>query len=112
MLPASTTHQRKRVPRAAALTVILAAPRLRAPRGSAGAPGGCTRKALRLQRRGLRPPRPRPGPSRLFTVTANNNGAVGAAINMLVAVQGLWIIAASVTLRLRRPQAAGAPARS
>jgi hypothetical protein len=31
---------------------------------------------------------------------------------MLVAVQGLWIIAASVTLRLRRPQAAGAPARS
>jgi hypothetical protein len=27
---------------------------------------------LRLQRRGLRPPRPRPGPSRLFTVTANN----------------------------------------
>ncbi len=113
MLPASTTHQRKRVPRAAALTVILAASRLRAlraPRGSAGAPGGCTRKALRLQRRGLRPPRPRPGPSRLFTVTANNNGAVGAAINMLVAVQGLWIIAASVTLRLRRPQAAGAPA--
>jgi len=53
---------------------------------------------------------PQAGPSRLFTVTANNNGAVGAAINMLVAVQGLWIIAASVTLRLRRPQAAGAPA--
>jgi hypothetical protein len=54
--------------------------------------GGCTRKALRLQRRGLRLPHPRPGPSRLFTVTANNNGAVSAAINMLVAVQGLWII--------------------
>ena len=35
---------------------------------------------------------PQPGPSRLFTVTANNNGAVSAAINMLVAVQGLWII--------------------
>jgi hypothetical protein len=48
--------------------------------------------------------------SRLFTVTASNNGAAGAATNMLVAVQGLWIIAASVTLRQRRPQAAGAPA--
>ena len=92
--------------------MIMAAPRLRAlraPRGSASAPGGCTRKALRLQRRALRPLRPRPGPSRLFTVTASNNGAVGAATSMLVAVQGLWIIAASVTLRLRRPQAAGAP---
>jgi hypothetical protein len=67
---------------------------------------------LRQQRRGLRPPGPRPGPGRLFTVTANNNGAVGAAINMLAAFQGLWIIAASVILRLRRPQAAGAPVRS
>jgi hypothetical protein len=56
-----------------------------------------------------RPPRPRPGPGRLFTLTVGSNGAAGAAINMLVAVQGLWIIAASVTLRLFRPQAAGAP---
>jgi hypothetical protein len=55
------------------------------------------------------PPRPSSGPGRLFTVTAGNNGAAGAAINMLVAVQGLWIIAASVTLRLSRPQAAAAP---
>jgi hypothetical protein len=55
------------------------------------------------------PLRPRPGPGRLFTVTAGNNGAAGAAINMLAAVQGLWIIAASVTLRLLRPQAVGAP---
>jgi hypothetical protein len=39
------------------------------------------------------PRRPRPGPSRLFTVTANNNGAADAAINMLAAVQSLWIIA-------------------
>ena len=38
-----------------------------------------------------------------------NNGAAGAAINTLVAVQGLWIIAASVTLRLLRPPAAAAP---
>ena len=37
-----------------------------------------------------------------------NNGAAGAAINTLVAVQGLWIIAASVTLRLLRPPAVGA----
>jgi hypothetical protein len=41
----------------------------------------------------------------LFTVTANNNGPVGAAINSLVALQGLWIIAASLTLPLRRPRA-------
>jgi hypothetical protein len=34
----------------------------------------------------------------LFTVTANNNGPVGAAINVLVAAQGLWVIGASVTL--------------
>jgi hypothetical protein len=67
---------------------------------------------LPLQRRGLRPPRPKPEPSRLFTVTASNNGAADTAINMLVAVQGSWIIAASVTLRLRRPQAADGPARS
>ena len=94
------------------MTVILAAPRLRAlraPRGSAGAPGGFPRTALRLQRRGLRPPRPRPGPGRLFTVTAGNNGAAGAATSMLAAVQDLRIIAASVTLRLLRPPAAAAP---
>jgi hypothetical protein len=41
----------------------------------------------------------------LFTVTANNNGAVGAAINILVAAEALWIIAASLTLPLRKPQA-------
>ena len=39
----------------------------------------------------------------LFTVTANNNGPVGAAINALVAAQGLWMIAASLTLPLRSP---------
>ena len=39
----------------------------------------------------------------LFTVTANNNGAAGTAINALVAAQGLWIIAAAMTLPLRRP---------
>ena len=38
-----------------------------------------------------------------------NNGAAGVAINTLVAVQGLWIIIASVTLRLLRPPAAAAP---
>lgn len=36
----------------------------------------------------------------LFTVTANNNGAVGAPINALVAAQGLWMIGASTTLPL------------
>jgi hypothetical protein len=41
----------------------------------------------------------------LFTVTANNNGPVGAAINALVAAQGLWVIAAAATLALRRPDA-------
>ena len=41
----------------------------------------------------------------LFTVTANNNGPVGAAINALVAAEALWIIAASLTLPLRKPQA-------
>jgi hypothetical protein len=41
----------------------------------------------------------------LFTVTANNNGAVGAAINVLVAAEALWIIAASLTLPLRKPRA-------
>ena len=55
------------------------------------------------------PPRPGPGPGRLFTVTAGNNGAAGAATSMLAAVQGLRIIAASVTLRLLRPPAVGAP---
>jgi hypothetical protein len=34
----------------------------------------------------------------LFTVTANNDGAVGAAINVLVAAQGLWMIVASAVL--------------
>jgi hypothetical protein len=37
----------------------------------------------------------------LFSVTANNNGPAGAAINALVAAQGLWIIAAAVALPLR-----------
>lgn len=41
----------------------------------------------------------------LFTVTANNNGPAGAAINALVAVQGLWIAAAAITLPLRRSRA-------
>ncbi|HYV79620.1 MAG TPA: hypothetical protein VE979_15940, partial [Streptosporangiaceae bacterium] len=45
----------------------------------------------------------------LFTVTANNNGPVGAAINALVAAQGLWIAAASITLPLRRPHITSAP---
>jgi hypothetical protein len=44
----------------------------------------------------------------LFTVTANNNGTVGAAINALLAAQGLWIIAASVTLACRRPHVSSA----
>jgi hypothetical protein len=47
----------------------------------------------------------------LFTVTANNNGPVGAAINILVAAEALWIIAASLTLPLRKPQASPGPAR-
>lgn len=46
----------------------------------------------------------------LFTVTANNNGPVGAAINALVAAEALWIVAASLTLPLRRPKAAHVPA--
>ena len=46
----------------------------------------------------------------LFTVTANNNGPAGTAINALVAAQGLWIIAAAITLPLRRPPAAAPPA--
>lgn len=49
------------------------------------------------------------GVAGLFTVIANNNGPTGAAINALVAAQGLWIIAASLTLPLRRPPAATAP---
>jgi hypothetical protein len=44
----------------------------------------------------------------LCTVTANNNGPTGAAINALLAAQGLWIIAASVTLAYRRPHLTGA----
>lgn len=44
----------------------------------------------------------------LFTVTANNNGPVGAAINALVAAQGLWVIAASITLVYRRPHVTSA----
>jgi hypothetical protein len=50
------------------------------------------------------------GVAGLFTVTANNNGPVGAAINTLVAAEAIWIIAASLTLPLRRPQAAHVPA--
>jgi hypothetical protein len=46
----------------------------------------------------------------LFTVTANNNGPVGTAVNALVAAEAMWIIAASLTLPLRRPQAAHVPA--
>lgn len=41
----------------------------------------------------------------LFTVTANNNGATGAAINALVTAQGVWIIAAAIALPLRPPRA-------
>jgi hypothetical protein len=37
----------------------------------------------------------------LFTVTANNNGPVGAAINALVALDGLWVMAAAVILAVR-----------
>jgi hypothetical protein len=44
----------------------------------------------------------------LFTVTANNNGPTGAAINALLAAQGLWIAAASITLARRRPHAISA----
>ena len=47
----------------------------------------------------------------LFTVTANNNGPVGTAINALVAAEALWIVAASLTLPLRKPQAVHVPAR-
>jgi hypothetical protein len=39
----------------------------------------------------------------LFTVTANNNGPVGAAINALVALDGVWIMTAAVLLLLRGP---------
>lgn len=48
----------------------------------------------------------------LFTVSANNNGPIGAAINVLLATTGLWIIAASVALVLRGSQAAGGRARA
>jgi len=34
----------------------------------------------------------------LLTVTANNNGPTGAAINALLAAQGLWIAAASIIM--------------
>jgi len=37
------------------------------------------------------------------TVTANNNGPVGALINALVALDGLWIMAAAVILLVRGP---------
>ena len=47
----------------------------------------------------------------LFAVTANNNGPVGAAINALVAAQGLWVIAASFTLVYRRPHVTSASIR-
>jgi hypothetical protein len=46
----------------------------------------------------------------LFTVTANNNGPVGAAINVLVGVESLWILAASLVLPRRRTRAVPAPA--
>jgi hypothetical protein len=39
----------------------------------------------------------------LLAVTANNNGPADAAINALLAANGLWIAAASVTLACRRP---------
>jgi len=45
----------------------------------------------------------------LFTVTANNNGPVGTAINALVAAEAIWIVAASLTLPLRRPQVPAGP---
>jgi hypothetical protein len=41
----------------------------------------------------------------LFTVTANNNGPMGAAINVLVAAQGLWMIGAAITLPLAHGRA-------
>ena len=41
----------------------------------------------------------------LFTVTANNNGPAGAAINALVGAQGLWMIAAAVAMPLRQLKA-------
>jgi hypothetical protein len=44
----------------------------------------------------------------LFTITASNNGPVGAVINALVAVQGLWIAAASIALAYRRPHVTSA----
>ena len=44
----------------------------------------------------------------LFTVTANNNGPAGAAINALLAAQGLWIAAAAITLAYRRPHVTSA----
>jgi hypothetical protein len=48
----------------------------------------------------------------LFTVTANNNGPVGAAINALVAAEALWIIAASLTLPLRKAAGIAPPSPS
>jgi len=48
------------------------------------------------------------GLARLFTVAVNNNGPTGAAINALLAAQGLRIIAASITLAYRRPQVTSA----
>jgi hypothetical protein len=39
----------------------------------------------------------------LFTVTGNNNGLVGMAINVLVAAQGFWMIGASVALWFAKP---------
>lgn len=44
----------------------------------------------------------------LFAVTVNNNGPTGAAINALVAAQGLWIAAASIALAYRRPHVTSA----
>jgi hypothetical protein len=44
----------------------------------------------------------------LFAVTANNNGPTGVAINALLAAQGLWIAAASITLAYRGRRVTGA----
>jgi hypothetical protein len=47
----------------------------------------------------------------LFTVTANNDGAVGMAINVLVGAQGLWMIAASAQLPIAQGAIAVEPGR-
>jgi len=45
----------------------------------------------------------------LFTVTANNNGPTGTAINALLAAQGLWIAASSITLLTDNPASPALP---